>query len=94
MDVIYLDNNATTKVAPEVVEVMMPYLSDFYGNPSSMHSFGGNVAAKIKQARQHVADLIGASPGLPRRIVKDEDCRHPCLPSCQCCCFRTQQKRC
>jgi cysteine desulfurase len=63
MDVIYLDNNATTKVAPEVVEVMMPYLSDFYGNPSSMHSFGGNVAAKIKQARQHVADLIGASPG-------------------------------
>jgi cysteine desulfurase len=62
MDVIYLDNNATTKVAPEVVEVMMPYLSEFYGNPSSMHSFGGDVAAKIKGARQHVANLIGASP--------------------------------
>ncbi len=62
MDVIYLDNNATTKVAPEVVEVMMPYLSEFYGNPSSMHSFGGNVASKIKEARQHVANLIGASP--------------------------------
>ncbi len=62
MDVIYLDNNATTKVAPEVVEVMMPYLSEFYGNPSSMHSFGGEVAEKIKEARQHVADLIGASP--------------------------------
>ncbi|MEE4264153.1 MAG: cysteine desulfurase NifS [Desulfobacteraceae bacterium] len=62
MDVIYLDNNATTKVAPEVLEVMMPYLSEFYGNPSSMHSFGGNVAGKIKEARQHVADLIGASP--------------------------------
>lgn len=60
MDVIYLDNNATTKVAPEVVEAMLPYLSDYYGNPSSMHSFGGNVAADIKQARQNIADLIGA----------------------------------
>ena len=62
MDVIYLDNNATTKVAPEVVEAMMPYLSEFYGNPSSMHSFGGDVGGKIKEARQSVADLIGASP--------------------------------
>ena len=62
MDVIYLDNNATTKVAPEVVEAMLPYLSEFYGNPSSMHSFGGDVAEKIKEARQNAADLIGASP--------------------------------
>ena len=62
MDVIYLDNNATTKVAPEVVEAMLPYLSEYYGNPSSMHSFGGDVGEKIKKARQHVADLIGASP--------------------------------
>ena len=62
MDVIYLDNNATTKVAPEVIEVMLPYLSEYYGNPSSMHSFGGNVGAKIKAARQHVANLIGAFP--------------------------------
>ena len=62
MDVVYLDNNATTKVAPEVVEAMLPYLSEYYGNPSSMHSFGGNVAEKIKEARRHVADLIGASP--------------------------------
>jgi len=62
MDVIYLDNNATTKVAPEVVEAMLPYLSEYYGNPSSMHSFGGNVGAKIKAARQQVANLIGASP--------------------------------
>ncbi len=62
MDVVYLDNNATTKVAPEVVEAMLPYLSDYYGNPSSMHSFGGNVGKKIQEARQHVADLIGASP--------------------------------
>ena len=61
MKVIYLDNNATTKVAPEVVETMLPYLSEFYGNPSSMHSFGGDVAEKIKAARGHVAALIGAA---------------------------------
>jgi len=62
MDVIYLDNNATSKVAPEVVEAMLPYLSEHYGNPSSMHSFGGDVGKKIKEARQNVADLIGATP--------------------------------
>jgi cysteine desulfurase len=62
MDVVYMDNNATTRVAPEVVEAMLPYLSDYYGNPSSMHSFGGDVGEKIKEARQHVANLIGASP--------------------------------
>ncbi len=61
MNVIYLDNNATTKVAPEVVEAMLPYLSEYYGNPSSMHSFGGDVAAKIKEARINVASLIGAT---------------------------------
>jgi cysteine desulfurase len=61
MDVIYLDNNATTKVAPEVLEAMLPYMSEYYGNPSSMHSFGGDVGEKIKEARQRVADLIGAS---------------------------------
>jgi len=60
MNVIYLDNNATTKVAPEVVDAMLPYLSEYYGNPSSMHSFGGDVAAEIKQARQNIANLIGA----------------------------------
>jgi cysteine desulfurase len=65
--VIYLDNNATTKVAPEVVEDMLPYLSDYYGNPSSMHSFGGDVAARIKRARENVANLIGAES--PEEIV-------------------------
>jgi len=60
MDVIYLDNNATTKVAPEVVDAMLPYLSEYYGNPSSMHSFGGDVAAEIKKARENIAKLIGA----------------------------------
>ena len=61
MNVIYLDNNATTKVAPEVVDAMLPYLSEYYGNPSSMHSFGGDVAGKIKEARENVASLIGAA---------------------------------
>jgi cysteine desulfurase len=61
MKVIYLDNNATTKVAPEVVDAMLPYMSDYYGNPSSMHSFGGDVAEKIKEAREKVANLIGAT---------------------------------
>ena len=62
MDTIYLDNNATTRVAPEVLEAMTPYFSELYGNPSSMHSFGGQVAEKIREARASVAKLIGADP--------------------------------
>lgn len=62
MKVTYLDNNATTKVDPQVLEAMLPYFSEYYGNPSSMHSFGGGVASKIQQAREQVARLIGASP--------------------------------
>ncbi|MGM0417168.1 MAG: cysteine desulfurase NifS [Thermodesulfobacteriota bacterium] len=61
-DALYLDNNATTKTAPEVVEEMLPFLRTFYGNPSSMHSFGGQVADKIKNARQRTADLFNADP--------------------------------
>ena len=61
MNVVYMDNNATTKVAPEVVEAMLPYLSEYYGNPSSMHTFGGNVATKIKESRESIAMLIGAN---------------------------------
>ncbi|MEB3229409.1 MAG: aminotransferase class V-fold PLP-dependent enzyme, partial [Leptolyngbyaceae bacterium] len=60
MTVIYLDNNATTQVAPEVIDAMMPYLRDFYGNPSSMHSFGGQVGQAVRDARSQVAQLIGA----------------------------------
>lgn len=59
---IYMDNNATTKVAPEVVEAMQPFLSDYYGNPSSMHIFGGQVGEAVQKARQQVADLLGAEP--------------------------------
>jgi cysteine desulfurase len=62
MKPIYVDNNATTRVAPEVVEEMIPYLSDYYGNPSSMHTFGGSVGAKLTAAREHVATLLGALP--------------------------------
>jgi len=49
-------------VAPEVLEAMMPYFSDFYGNPSSMHFFGGQVARKVNEAREKVADLLGTEP--------------------------------
>jgi cysteine desulfurase len=59
---IYLDNNATTAVAPEVSSEMVPYLSEFYGNPSSMHTFGGQIHRKIEESREKVAALIGAEP--------------------------------
>ncbi len=62
MNVIYVDNNATTQVAPEVMEEMLPYFHDLYGNPSSMHTFGGQVEQKLRQAREKVASLIGAIP--------------------------------
>ncbi|MCX5837138.1 MAG: cysteine desulfurase NifS [Deltaproteobacteria bacterium] len=62
MKTVYLDNNATTQLAPEVLEAMLPYFHDLYGNPSSMHSFGGQVARKIREAREQVAALIGATP--------------------------------
>lgn len=59
-DAIYMDNNATTKIAPEVVDAMMPFLTECYGNPSSMHNFGGQVGGAIKRARSQVATLLGA----------------------------------
>ncbi len=62
MKTIYLDNNATTMVAPEVVEAMLPYFGERYGNPSSMHTFGGKVGRGIEEARGKVAGLIGADP--------------------------------
>ena len=62
MKTVYVDNNATTKVAPEVLEVMLPYFSDYYGNPSSMHFFGGQVQKKVDEARGKVADFLGAEP--------------------------------
>jgi cysteine desulfurase len=66
MKIIYLDNNATSQVAPEVLEAMVPYLHELYGNPSSAHSFGGQVGRKIREAREQVAALLGA---LPEEII-------------------------
>ncbi len=62
MDIVYLDNNATTRVAPEVVEAMLPYFGERYGNPSSMHTFGGQVGRDLEAARVQVANLLGATP--------------------------------
>jgi cysteine desulfurase len=63
---IYVDNNATTPIAPEVYNEMIPYLTEYYANPSSIHTFGGQLASKIDEARQKIANLLGA---LPTEIV-------------------------
>ena len=55
--VVYLDNNATTQVAPEVLAVMLPFLQKHYGNPSSMHSFGGQVA-RARSTRPGTNQLV------------------------------------
>lgn len=62
MKVVYLDNNATSAVAPEVKEAILPYLGELYGNASSMHSFGGQVAHAVSEARERMAELLGANP--------------------------------
>ena len=62
MKLVYLDNNATTQVAPEVLEGILPFLHDKWGNPSSMHYFGGSVRKYIDRAREQVAALISADP--------------------------------
>jgi|SRR5215813_2164255 len=58
---IYLDNNATTRIAPEVLDAMQPFLTEHYGNPSSAHSLGRAMKAGVEQARDQVASLLGAS---------------------------------
>src|SRR5687767_4573869 len=62
-DIIYLDNNATTKVDHAVVEEMMPYLTELYGNPSSGYRFGQQVSQALDLARERVAGLLGCEPG-------------------------------
>ena len=59
---VYMDNNATTRVADEVFEAMRPYFTSLYGNPSSMHNFGGQVGHAVEQARERVAALLNCSP--------------------------------
>ncbi len=59
-DVVYFDNNATTRVAPQVFEAMAPYLTELYGNPSSIHRFGSGAGRALDRARRQVAELLGA----------------------------------
>jgi cysteine desulfurase len=61
METIYLDNNATTRVDPRVVEAMLPYFTEQFGNPSSLHSFGNRVGLALKKARMQVQALLGAA---------------------------------
>ena len=60
--IVYMDNNATSRVAEEVVDTMMEYLTTSYGNPSSMYTFGGVVGGAVSKARTQVADLLGCKP--------------------------------
>lgn len=60
--IVYFDNNATTQVAPEVCEAMQPFFNARYGNPSSMHAFGGQVAKDLARAREEVAAFLNCSP--------------------------------
>ena len=62
MNTIYFDNNATTKVAEQVLEEIKPLFCELYGNPSSMHTFGGQIGRRIRQAREQVARLLGCEP--------------------------------
>ena len=62
MQTVYFDNNATTRTADEVREAMLPFFGEFYGNPSSMHAFGGGVAKHLSAARECVAEFLNCSP--------------------------------
>ena len=62
MKTIYFDNNATTKMDEQVFEEMKPLFSELYGNPSSMHTFGGQIGHRIRRAREQVAKLLGCEP--------------------------------
>ena len=72
---VYLDNNATTRVAPEVIEAMAPFFKDLWGNPSSMHAFGGQVRKHVDQAREQVAALLQADPA----EIVFTGCGRPCI---------------
>lgn len=60
---IYLDNAATTKLDPEVLDAMMPFLTEEYGNPGALYKFGAGAAAAVEKARRQVADAAGCEPG-------------------------------
>src|SRR5260370_41338980 len=60
--IYYFDNNATTEVAPEVLEAMLPFFKQHWGNPSCAYSFGHRVAQDVEKARERVASLMNADP--------------------------------
>ena len=62
MQTVYFDNNATTRVAPEVREAMLPFFGELYGNPSSMHAFGGEIAKHVDRSREEVAQFLNCDP--------------------------------
>ncbi len=62
MKTVYMDNNATTRVDPQVLDAMLPFFSERYGNPSSIHLFGGQISEALVRAREQVAALLGADP--------------------------------
>ena len=62
MQTVYFDNNATTRTADEVRESMLPFFGELYGNPSSMHAFGGGVSKHLSDARERVAEFLNCSP--------------------------------
>ena len=62
MKMVYFDNNATTRTADEVREAMLPFFGELYGNPSSMHAFGGGVSKHLTDARERVAEFLNCSP--------------------------------
>ena len=59
---VYLDNNATTKVDEKVLEAMIPYFSEYYGNPFSLHLFGAETGQAVAEARKTIADILKAKP--------------------------------
>ena len=67
---IYLDNAATTKTAPEVVEAMLPYFSEYYGNPSSIYAIAGKSKEAITKGREQILSLIPKSPSPPNIPLK------------------------
>ena len=76
MKPIYFDNNATTMVAPEVTEAMIPFFKEYWGNPSSMHTFGGQVAKYVDEGRQKVADMLNCHPQEIRTADSAEQAAH------------------
>ena len=63
MNRIYFDNAATTPLDPEVLEAMLPYMREHFGNPSAIHAFGRKTRAAVEQARRSVAALLNCAPG-------------------------------